>query len=90
MELKEIEVYPAILVQPDFFVRAEYKHKVVTKHRDSYSIFIASQDNIDGWGDPALWEQANKIKTNHFNGAYVELGYKFFGNAYSYDKLHRS
>ncbi|MBL6434422.1 MAG: hypothetical protein JNG52_09110 [Muribaculaceae bacterium] len=78
----------ALLVQPDFFVRAEYKHKVVTKHRDSYSIFIASQDNIDGWGDPALWEQANKIKTNHFNGAYVELGYKFFGNAYSYDKFN--
>ena len=45
-------------------------------------------DNIDGWGDPALWEQANKIKTNHFNGAYVELGYKFFGNAYSYDKFN--
>ena len=32
--------------------------------------------------------QNTAIKTNHFNGAYVELGYKFFGNAYSYDKFN--
>ena len=76
----------ALFVNKDFFVRAEYKHKIVTKKRDSYKIFIASQDNIDGWGDPDVWENANKIRTNHFNGAYVEAGYKIFGNDYTYDK----
>ena len=76
----------ALYHNDDFFVRAEYKHRIVTKNRDSYKIFIASQDNIDGWGDLGLWENANKLKTNHFNGAYVEAGYKIFGNPYKYDK----
>lgn len=76
----------AMYVSNNFFVRAEYKHKIVDKSRDSYKIFIASQDNIDGWGDIVAWENANKLKTNHFNGAYVELGYKIFGDAYSYNK----
>lgn len=76
----------AIYVNKDFFVRAEYKHKIIDKNRDSYKIFIASQDNIDGWGDIDLWETANRIKTNHFNGAYIEAGYKIFGNAYTYNK----
>ena len=77
----------ALYVNKDFFLRAEYKHKFVTKKRDSYKIFIASQDNIDGWGDPELWETANKIRTNNFNGAYVEAGYKIFGNDYTYNKF---
>lgn len=76
----------ALYLNKDFFVRAEYKHKIVTKNRDSYKIFIAAQDNIDGWGDIDLWETANRIKTNHFNGAYIEAGYKIFGNDYSYNK----
>lgn len=76
----------ALYHNEDFFVRAEYKHKIVTKKRDSYSIFIASQDNIDGWGDIDLWETANRIRTNHFNGAYIEAGYKIFGNPYTYNK----
>ena len=76
----------ALIMQKNFFVRAEYKHKIVTKNRDSYKIFIASQDNIDGWGDIALWENANRLKTNNFDGAYVELGYKIFGNDYTYNR----
>ena len=76
----------ALVMQKNFFVRAEYKHKIVTKKRDSYKIFIASQDNIDGWGDIALWENANRLKTNNFDGAYVELGYKIFGNDYTYNR----
>lgn len=75
-----------LCMQKNFFVRGEFKHKIVTKSRDSYKIFIASQDNIDGWGDIELWETANRIKTNHFNGAYVEAGYKIFGNDYTYNR----
>ena len=76
----------ALYHNADFFIRAEYKHKIVTKTRDSYKMFIAAQDNIDGWGDIDLWETANRIRTNHFNGAYVELGYKIFGSDYTYNK----
>ena len=76
----------ALVMQKNFFVRAEYKHKIVTKKRDSYKIYIAQQDNIDGWGDIEWWENANRLKTNHFDGAYVELGYKIFGNDYKYNR----
>ena len=76
----------ALYLNNKFFARAEYKHRIVTKERDSYKIYIAQQDNIDGWGDIELWENANKIKTNHFNGAYVEAGYQIFGGGYKYDK----
>lgn len=77
----------ALYVGKNFFVRGEYKHKIVTKNRDSYKIFIASQDNIDGWGDIDLWKNANLLKTNHFNGAYIEAGYKIFGKDYKYNKF---
>ncbi len=76
----------ALYFQKNWFVRGEYFHKMVTKNRDSYRIFIAAQDNIDGWGDPELWKTANLIRTNHFNGGYVEAGYKIFGNDYTYNK----
>lgn len=76
----------ALYMDKRFFVRGEYKHKIITKSRDSYKIYIASQDNIDGWGDIDLWETANRIKTNHFNGAYVEAGYRIFGNDYTYNR----
>ena len=76
----------ALYLNNKFFARAEYKHRIVTKERDSYKIYIAQQDNIDGWGDIELWENANKLKTNHFNGAYVEAGYQIFGGGYKYDK----
>ena len=77
----------ALYLNKNFFVRGEFKHRIVTKSRDSYKIFIASQDNIDGWGDIELWENANKLKTNHFNGAYIEAGYKLFGGDYKYNKF---
>ena len=34
-----------------------------------------------------MWENANKLKTNHFNGAYIEAGYKLFGGDYKYNKF---
>lgn len=69
----------------NYFIRGEYKHKVVTKKRDSYKVFIAAQDNIDGWGTYDAWLTANPLRTNHFNGAYLEAGYKIFGGDYKYD-----
>lgn len=69
----------------NYFIRGEYKHKIVTKKRDSYKVFIAAQDNIDGWGTYDAWLTANPLRTNHFNGAYLEAGYKIFGGDYKYD-----
>ncbi len=67
------------------FVRGEYLYKHVTKKRDSQSLFIDAQDNIDGWGDYGLWLNANKLRSNNFQGGYVEAGYKIFGNPYKYN-----
>ena len=74
-----------LYTNPDFFVRGEYLYKMVTKKRDSYSLFIDAQDNIDGWGTYDAWMTANPLRTNHFHGAYVEAGYKIFGPAYRYN-----
>lgn len=69
-----------------FFARGEYLHKTVTTKRDSYSIFIAQQDNIDGWGDFKLWQDANPLQDYHFNGGYLEVGGILWGKAnYNYD-----
>ena len=58
-----------------FFARGEFLYKHVTKKRDSYSLYIDAQNNIDGWGDIEWWENANKLKNNDFFGGYVEAGF---------------
>ncbi len=68
----------------NFFVRGEYLYKHVTKKRDTYSLFIDAQDNIDGWGSLEAWSAANPIRSNNFHGAYIEAGYKIFGPDYKY------
>jgi phosphate-selective porin OprO/OprP len=67
------------------FVRGEYFYKKVTKKRDSYSLFIDAQNNIDGWGDIDWWEGANQLRDNQFHGGYVEAGFMLFGNRYRYN-----
>ena len=68
-----------------FFLRGEFFYKKVTKKRDSYSLFIDAQDNIDGWGDIGWWENANKLKDNKFLGGYVEAGVMLLGKGYKYN-----
>lgn len=68
------------------FVRGEYLVKHITKKRDSYTLFINAQDNIDAWGDINLWETANKLRDNTFMGGYIEAGYMIFGDGYKYNK----
>lgn len=67
------------------FVRGEFLYKYVTKKRDTYSLFIDAQDNIDGWGDIEWWTTANRLKNNSFYGGYVEAGYQIFGKGYKYN-----
>ena len=68
-----------------FFARGEFFYKHVTKKRDSYSLYIDAQNNIDGWGDIEWWENANKLKNNNFFGGYVEAGFQILGNGYKYN-----
>ena len=69
-----------------FFARGEFFYKTVSKKRDSYSLYIDAQNNIDGWGDIEWWENANKLKTNNFFGGYVECGVQLLGNGYKYNR----
>lgn len=68
----------------NFFARGEFLYKHITKKRDSYSLFIDAQNNIDAWGTYEAWLTANPLKNNNFYGGYVELGYKIFGPDYTY------
>ncbi|MBO4660504.1 MAG: hypothetical protein J5610_03485 [Prevotella sp.] len=67
------------------FLRGEYFFKRVTKKRDSYSLFIDAQNNIDGWGDIDWWTNANKLRNNTFQGGYGEVGFMVFGKPYRYN-----
>lgn len=75
----------ALFRTPDFFVRGEYLYKHVTKKRDSYSLFIDAQNNIDAWGSIDAWMGANPLRNNNFHGGYIEMGYKIFGPDYTYN-----
>ena len=68
-----------------FFARGEYLFKYVAKERDSETLFIAAQNNIDAWGSIDYWIAANPIKDNKFHGGYLELGYLIFGKPYTYN-----
>lgn len=69
----------------NFFARGEYLFKQVNTKRDSYSLFIDAQNNIDAWGSIEAWTAANPIRDYKFHGGYVELGYKIFGPDYKYN-----
>ena len=59
--------------------------KYIAKKRDSETLFIADQNNIDAWGTLDAWITANPLKDNKFHGGYVELGYLLLGKPYSYN-----
>lgn len=72
---------------PKFFARGEALFKNVYTKRDSYKIFIAQQDNVDGWGDFGLWQDANPLQDYKFKGGYIELGGILWGDAkYRYNE----
>lgn len=68
----------------NFFARGEYMYKCVTKKRDDQALFEANLGSIDSWGSLTSWQNGNPLGTNSFHGAYVEAGYKIFGNPYQY------
>ena len=68
----------------DFFARGEYMYKHVTKKRDDQALFEANLGSIDSWGSLESWQKGNPLGDNSFHGAYIEAGYKIFGDPYQY------
>lgn len=68
----------------NFFARGEYMYKYVTKERDDEALFEANLGSIDSWTTLESWQAGNPLGANSFHGAYVEAGYKIFGNSYQY------
>lgn len=74
----------ALYKNDNFFARGEYMYKHVTKERDDQALFEANLGSIDSWSTLASWQAGNPLGSNTFHGAYVEAGYKIFGNPYKY------
>lgn len=70
-----------------FFVRGEYMYKHTTKKRDSETLWEASNNNIDTWGSYDWWYAANPLRSDNFQGGYVEAGFLFFGAPYKYNSV---
>ena len=68
-----------------FFARGEYMFKYITKERDDETLFKNQLGTLWSWGSLASWQGGNPLRNNMFHGAYVEAGYKIFGNAYKYN-----
>ncbi len=69
-----------------FFVRGEYTYKTIGKDRDDETLFKNQLGTLWSWGSLESWRNGNPLETTNFQGAYVEAGYKIFGNPYSYNR----
>ena len=47
-------------------------------------MFEANLGSIDSWGSLEAWQKGNPLGENSFHGAYIEAGYKIFGDPYQY------
>ena len=70
----------------DMFLRGEYMYRHVTKSRDSWALFQKGLGGQYAWDTFESWSKANPLVSNNFQGAYVEAGYKIFGDNYAYNK----
>lgn len=52
--------------------------------RDDQALFEANLGSIDSWGSLESWQKGNPLGDNSFHGAYIEAGYKIFGDPYQY------
>lgn len=76
----------ALYHNSDFFVRGEFMYRHVTKSRDSFALFEKGLGSPYSWTTFESWMNANPLVSNDFTGAYIEAGYKIFGNDYGYNK----
>ena len=82
--LGDMKVKKFLYKTDDFFARGEYMYKHVTKKRDDQALFEANLGSIDSWGSLESWQKGNPLGDNSFHGAYIEAGYKIFGDPYQY------
>lgn len=81
-----LTINPEILFRTDrFFARGEYILKKVYKDRDDERLFENQLGGQQSWQTLTSWKNGNPLRTNTFDGGYVELGYLICGKAYTYD-----
>lgn len=69
-----------------FFARGEYLYKNVTKERPDELLFTEQLGGTWSWTSLAAWQKGNPLKSNSFDGAYAEFGYRILGSAYKISK----
>lgn len=69
-----------------FFARGEYLHKRISKKRPDELLFINQLGGVWSWTTLESWQKGNPIRSNSFNGAYIEFGYQILGGGYTYSK----
>lgn len=74
----------ALYMSPKLFLRGEYMYKSITKERPDEQLFINQLGGVWSWTSLESWQEGNPLKTNHFQGMYIEGGFKIFGGDYSY------
>lgn len=70
----------------NFFIRGEYTWKNVGKERDDEALFKKQLGTLWSWASLESWKAGNPLESNQFQSAYVEAGYKIFGNPYTYNR----
>ena len=66
------------------FVRGEYLFRHVNKSRDDKAVFEGQLETEDAIKDFEEWQKANPLSNDSFHGGYVEGGYRFIGDHYTY------
>lgn len=74
----------ALYMNPKMFLRGEYFYKHISKKRPDELLFTNQLGGVWSWTTLESWQAGNPLKSNHFQGFYIEGGYKIFGGAYQY------
>lgn len=74
----------AVYKSSKIFVRGEYFYKHVSKKRPDELLFNNQLGGIWSWTTLESWQAGNPLKSNNFQGMYLEAGYKIFGDSYGY------
>lgn len=81
-----ITVTPELLiVKSNMFLRGEYIYKKIYKERPDEQLFESQLGGVWSWATLQSWQGGNPLRSNNFQGAYVELGYLICGESYGYD-----
>lgn len=68
-----------------FFIRGEYLMNKIYKNRPDEKLFQSQLGGVWSWTTLNSWQKGNPIRTNKFDGAYLELGFLIIGKKYTYN-----